>query len=326
MSDPYSIARAEPRHLDALPAIELAAARLLSGHAPRSVLEETTSHGTLTDAMKRGLLWVAVKGDSPVGFAHVEMLASDLPHLEEIDVHPDHGRRGLGRRLIRTVCQWATSAGYEHITLTTFRFVPWNMPWYARVGFVELPAAEWRDELRQRVESETARGLDPVRRVAMTYRCLRRGDGVVVCQDEAECRELEAFLEQRIYEFNAHVTGYLDGRLLAGRICDEAGDIVAGFSGYTWGGCCELSNVWVHERCRGQGFGTRLLGRAEAEARARGCRQIVVTTHTFQAPGFYERMGFERKYAIDGRPNGFQDVVYVKTLGGKDASAIYCSR
>jgi len=171
--DRYSIARAEAHHLDDLKQIELAAARLLIGQAPKTVLEETTPHDALIAAMRQGHLWVALDGDLPVGFAHVDMLASDLPHLEEIDVHPAHGRRGLGTRLVRRVCRWVAEARYEQITLTTFRSVPWNMPWYARLGFIELPAAQWRDELRQRVESETARGLDRARRVAMAYRCLR---------------------------------------------------------------------------------------------------------------------------------------------------------
>jgi len=124
--------------------------------------------------MRRGHLWVALEGDSPVGFAQVEMLAGDLPHLNEIDVHPAHGCRGLGTRLVRTVCDWGAGAGYAQITLTTFREVVWNMPWYTRLGFVELPAERWRDELRRLVAAETARGLDPARRVVMTYWCAQR--------------------------------------------------------------------------------------------------------------------------------------------------------
>jgi GNAT superfamily N-acetyltransferase len=148
----------------------------------------------------------------------------------------------------------------------------------------------------------------------MTYRRLQPRDDVVLCRDDAECQELGTFLEQRIYEFNATMTGYVDARLLAGCIRDEAGEVVAGFSGYTWGGCCEISNVWVHERHRGQGIGTRLLRCAEAEASSRGCRRVVLATHSFQAPGFYQRMGYQRKYAIEGRPHGFEDIIYVKVL------------
>ena len=52
----------------------------------------------------------------------------------------------------------------------------------------------------------------------------------------------------------------------------------------------------------------------EAEAIARGCVQVVLATHSFQAPAFYERMGYERKYTIEGRPKGYSDIIYVKSL------------
>jgi GNAT superfamily N-acetyltransferase len=135
-----------------------------------------------------------------------------------------------------------------------------------------------------------------------------------LCRDDVECHELGAFLVDRIYEFNAKATGYFDGRLLAGCVRDDAGEIVAGFSGHTWGGCCELSLVWVHERHRGQGLGTSLLRSAEAEASARGCVQVVLATHSFQAPEFYERMGYVKAYVIEGRPKGYSDIIYVKAL------------
>ena len=160
-SDPYAIALAESRHLDALSGIELAAAAQLAGHAPSSVLEGVTSRGVLDAAMTRGHLWLALLGDTPVGFAHVEPLTMDVPHLEEIDVHPSHGRRGLGTRLVRAVFDWAAATGYRAITLTTFRAVPWNMPWYRRLGFVELPAEAWSEALRRqarRLGSPPARG------------------------------------------------------------------------------------------------------------------------------------------------------------------------
>jgi len=127
---------------------------------------------------------------------------------------------------------------------------------------------------------------------------------VIPCRDDAECQELRTFLADRIYEFNAKETGYFDGLLLGGCIRSETGEIIAGFNGHTWGGCCELSHVWVHERHRGQGLGTALLRSAEAEAVARACVRVVLAIRSFQAPGFYERMGYERKYAIEGRPKG----------------------
>jgi GNAT superfamily N-acetyltransferase len=148
---------------------------------------------------------------------------------------------------------------------------------------------------------------------------------VISCRDDAQCQELGALLADRIYESNAKATGYFDGRLVAACVRDEAGEVIAGFDGHTWGGCCELSHVWVHERHRGRGLGTRLLRSAEAEAIARGCSQVVLATHSFQAPGFYERHGYERRYAIEGCPRGHADVIYVKALR-EDAGAALRSR
>ena len=137
---------------------------------------------------------------------------------------------------------------------------------------------------------------------------------IIPCRDDAECDELGSFLADRIYEFNANATGYFDGMLLGGRIRNDAGEVIAGFNGHTWGGCCELAHVWVDERYRRQGLGAVLLRSAEVQAVARGCAQVVLATHSFQAPGFYERMGYERKYAIEGQPKGYADIIYVKVL------------
>ena len=167
----YSICSARAEHISALPAIELAAAQLLRGHAPESVLAETTDECTFAEAARDGRLWVASTGNTPVGFALVKMLADDLPHLEEIDVDPSHGRRGLGTALVRAVCDWATVSGYVMLTLTTFRAVPWNLPFYARLEFVEIPCETLRPELATVVSEEAHRGLDPHTRAVMGYRC-----------------------------------------------------------------------------------------------------------------------------------------------------------
>lgn len=167
----YTITKARLKDLPLLPAIELAAARLLAGHAPESVLTETTDHEVLESAQRHGHLWVALADDVPVGFAHVEVLEPTTAHLEEIDVHPEHGRRGLGRRLVMAVCAWAEASGYREVTLTTFRDVRFNMPFYARLGFEVIPSEELSVALDVVVEEETRRGLDPARRVPMRRSC-----------------------------------------------------------------------------------------------------------------------------------------------------------
>jgi len=199
-------------------------------------------------------------------------------------------------------------AGFE------FDTEPRDQPWLWREAYLRDPAGNRICLFRAGVN----RRYPPWRmRVAPVT-----GATLVPCRDDAECEKLGAFLADRIYEFNAKATGYDDGMLLAGSIRNDAGDIVAGFNGHTWGGCCELSHVWVDERYRGQGLGSVLLRSAEAEAVARGCAQVVLATHSFQAPGFYERMGYEKKYAIEGRPKGYADIIYVKVLQASPASAL----
>ena len=169
----YAIAPAREQDIAALGAVERVAASLLRGYAPPSVLDEATSDADFRAAQAAGHLWVALADDVPVGFALVDMLAPDFPHLEELDVHPDHGRRGLGAALVRAVCAWAARMGYAQLTLTTFRTVAWNMPFYARLDFEELSADDLREELLAVVQDETARGLDPKSRVVMRYRARR---------------------------------------------------------------------------------------------------------------------------------------------------------
>jgi GNAT superfamily N-acetyltransferase len=170
MDDRYRITLARSHDLSALAEIEIAAATLLRDHAPASVLNEVTEQADLLEAQGAGRLWVALADDATIGFALVEMLAADAPHLEEMSVHPAHGRRGVGTALLREVCAWTVRSGYPALSLTTFRNVPWNMPFYARAGFEEIPPSELSAGLVAIVKDEAERGLDPRRRVVMRYR------------------------------------------------------------------------------------------------------------------------------------------------------------
>ena len=167
----YRVVPARPQDLPLLPAIELAAARMLTGHAPASVLGETTTQFAFRDARRHGRLWVALSDQVPVGFAHVVVHEPRVAHLEELDVHPAHGRRGLGRRLVATVCAWAAEQRYDAVTLTTFRDVAWNMPFYETCGFAVVPWGEISPALSSVVVDEWRRGLDPQRRVVMRRAC-----------------------------------------------------------------------------------------------------------------------------------------------------------
>ncbi|MFF1823180.1 GNAT family N-acetyltransferase [Kribbella sp. NPDC058245] len=114
-----------------------------------------------------GRLWVAVDDeDRPIGFVLVEIV-DGAAHIEQLSVHPDQQGRGLGRVLIDHVGSWATEQGLAGLTLSTFRSVPWNAPYYARLGFVEFPPGELTTGLLAVQAAETAFGLDPEARVFM---------------------------------------------------------------------------------------------------------------------------------------------------------------
>jgi len=122
------------------------------------------------------------------------------------------------------------------------------------------------------------------------------------------------FLEERLYEFNRAATGIGDGQGLGIFLRDGPGRIVAGAAGHTWGETCELRQVWVIDDLRRQGVGRRLMAAAEAEAIRRGCRQLLLTTHSFQAPGFYRKLGFEVVAEVPGYPRGHSQLVLRRVL------------
>jgi ribosomal protein S18 acetylase RimI-like enzyme len=122
------------------------------------------------------------------------------------------------------------------------------------------------------------------------------------------------FLEDRLDEYNLSRTGITDVRMLAIFVRDEGGAIIAGLHGWTWGRCCEVKTLWVHEQWRGQELGTHLMAAAESEARARGATQMVLSTHGFQAPDFYRRLGFEIVGQVDDYPVGYQSIHLRKRL------------
>ena len=135
----------------------------------------------------------------------------------------------------------------------------------------------------------------------------------LIVSDEPQY-DLMHFLDDRLYEYNVERTGHADGRTLSVVLRDDAGEIAAGLYGSTWGACCQITLFWVHEKLRGRGVGTKLLLAAEAEARARGAEQIVLDTHSFQAPDFYRRFGFEIIGFVEDCPKRHRKIFLRKLL------------
>ena len=160
----YDIRLAAPADHAALSIIERAAAAMF----------RETAHPEMADAplacehlQANDEVWVAVDArDQPVGFAIVRAVSAAW-HLQEIDVHPAHARRGLGARLIAAIAAAAAEHGLPMLTLSTCTDIPWNAPYYARLGFRALNVEELTADLHAVRSAEAAAGLPMQQRVCM---------------------------------------------------------------------------------------------------------------------------------------------------------------
>ncbi|MFE6777581.1 GNAT family N-acetyltransferase [Streptomyces sp. NPDC057702] len=135
---------------------------------PEIADDEPPSLDELTGYQRADHCWVAVDADDrPVAYALAEPVDGRL-HIEQVSVHPDAARRGVGRGLIAHLAGRAVAEGLAGTTLTTFAEVPWNAPYYARrCGFRVLPDAEVTPGLREIRRREAELGLDRWPRVCM---------------------------------------------------------------------------------------------------------------------------------------------------------------
>ena len=116
--------------------------------------------------------------------------------------------------------------------------------------------------------------------------------------------------------YNREKAGYWDSRTLAVLVSDPVShEVIGGALGHTSLGLAFIDLVFQPTEVRGQDVGRRMMRMAEDEARRRGCRAVVLYTISFQAPGFYERLGYRRFGAIDCDPPGTSRIFFVKELG-----------
>jgi len=151
---------ARPDELADLVAIESAAERLFVDFGIALPADSVTEAWVFEEACMEQRLLVAVDGgDRPVGFSALEIVDGDV-YIDEVDVHPDHGRRGIGAALVRASCDWAVAHGYAATPVTAWRDVPWNGPFYRKLGFEEVPDAALGRELAAIRSDEGRRGLE----------------------------------------------------------------------------------------------------------------------------------------------------------------------
>jgi len=160
---------ATPADLPLLPAIEARAAQRFVplGLSFAADLPLQSLESLRAAQAERRLLVATDAHDTAVGFAVLALLDATDGHLLELDVDPDHNGRGLGRALIAAAGDWARSLGRARLTLTTFREVPFNAPFYARIGFVEIAPDALTDALRRLREDERTHGVERSPRLAM---------------------------------------------------------------------------------------------------------------------------------------------------------------
>ena len=153
---------------EAMPPIESAAGKLfkqiegLAGIAGN----QTVPVDRLKRYIRKGHCLVAHVGDAMAGFLVNEPFRREL-HIWEFNVHPDFQQKGVGAGLLRACLIDARNSGFAAVTLTTFRDVPWNAPFYARLGFEEVSALDAHPRLAGELALEADHGLPIERRCAM---------------------------------------------------------------------------------------------------------------------------------------------------------------
>ena len=148
--------------------IEAAAGQAFAAHGmPEIAADDPGSPEQLEAYRAAGRAWVAAEGDGPIAYLVAGEVDGCL-HVEQVSVDPAHAGRRIGAALIEHVCGLARADGRTSATLTTFRDIPWNAPYYARLGFHELPEDEWGAELRALVAHERDAIPGDAPRVAMT--------------------------------------------------------------------------------------------------------------------------------------------------------------
>ena len=150
-----------------LVALEVEAGQLFHTVGMSEIADHVPEISSLREALEDDRIWVAHEQSEVLAYVVAEVLDGNA-HVAQVSVTPRHARRAIGRRLMELVESWGRTAGRPATTLTTFRDVPWNGPYYARLGYQELPSGQIGPHLRRVMTHEaTLPGIDASRRCAM---------------------------------------------------------------------------------------------------------------------------------------------------------------
>lgn len=156
----YAVRLAELRDVPFLNDIEVAAATIFPiGTLPDHMREDRLPKETLLTAQAQKLLWVALDArNAPVGYLLLRLIVNTAL-LAQIDVHPRHGRKGLGKSLIAAAIEQVRHMGFADLYLTTFSGIAWNAPFYATLGFSPVDGPQLPDVIREILRHERRHGM-----------------------------------------------------------------------------------------------------------------------------------------------------------------------
>jgi ribosomal protein S18 acetylase RimI-like enzyme len=140
------------------------------------------------------------------------------------------------------------------------------------------------------------------------------GEAVRLSSEPDAPREQVARILETIERWNMDVTGDHDYRPVAIFLRDDRESIRGGVTGGVWGGWLHIVALCVDEPLRGRGFGRALVLAAEAEGRAAGARHAFLETHSFQAPGLYQRLGYRVAGELEDYPPGERQLILRRSL------------
>ncbi|PHM70034.1 GNAT family N-acetyltransferase [Xenorhabdus kozodoii] len=165
----FSIRLTQKSDVTQLPAVEHSAAKLFGFIPELAWIAEghVQTEQQHLDYIAQGNSWVAVNEDSlPIGFILAKPLNDGL-HIMELSVHENWQRKGIGKALVENVIQVAGQRHLNAVTLTTFRYVNWNAPFYHQLGFEILDSQQISESLQQLLQSEIDDGFTEEQRCAM---------------------------------------------------------------------------------------------------------------------------------------------------------------
>ena len=143
--------------------------------------------------------------------------------------------------------------------------------------------------------------------------CVDAGRYPLIVDDSPEPDDL-ALLEEHVARAAIEAAQVGEDQPFGIFVRDDERRIVAGLSGMTWGGCCEIHALWVDEPLRGRGLARALMAEAESVARRRGCSLVQFFAYDLLAAGLHEHLGYETVAVVEGCPAGSAARWYRKRL------------